>query len=122
MLAHTAFNTLISLMASYVFAGDEPSCGKKGTVKQNVLGCYSKEIYDRYFQIILAKDEVAARKFRVQYLMSGDCEVLKEGDEVTVERAAPRAEKLRPFSDNFCVRVTGEVRCLWANKAWVRKK
>jgi hypothetical protein len=65
---------------------DPPAYGEKGTLKHVALGCYSREIFERFFKIILAKDSEASKKFMSEYIPTGDCELMKEGAEVTVAR------------------------------------
>jgi hypothetical protein len=89
-----------------------PLLRERGVINGNVLGCTSKDTFERFGRLVIARDMEAANKFASAYILNGQCRDLNKGTQVIVE-------ELPFFSDNFCVRPAGEMNCFWTNKGWV---
>jgi hypothetical protein len=90
-----------------------PTLHEKGVVNNLAFGCLSREEHESFINLVVSKDKEAIGKFIDTRLASGTCEEIEEGAEVLVEQVT--------FSNNFCVRRTGDLNCLWVSRGQVRK-
>jgi hypothetical protein len=91
-----------------------PLLGETGTTNRKVFACSSKETYENFFRLVIAKDLDAMNKFAQTYALNGQCRFLEIGAQV-------RVEEMPVFSDNFCVRPVGDMRCVWTNTGLVQR-
>jgi hypothetical protein len=87
-----------------------PAPGTIVTITEGTAGCENYDDLKKMQHLVAAKDQEAARVL----VQQRKCVYFKIGAKVTVEQ-------LGYFSETACVRPKGQVNCVWAFRAYLKK-